>query len=40
MMFLTRGEQIKIEYNPLWPSIRAIIHQVETLGYRVLVRPF
>ncbi len=35
-----RGAQIKIEYNPHWPSIRTIVRQVEALGYTVLVRPF
>ncbi len=39
-LWLPRGAQIKIEYNPRRPSIRTIVHQVETLGYTVLVRPF
>jgi len=38
-LFLPRGAQIKIEYNPHWPSIRTIVWQVETLGYWVSVRP-
>ncbi len=36
----TRGAQIEIEYNPRRPSIWTIVHQVEALGYMVLVRPF
>ena len=40
MLFLTRGEQIEKWYNPHRPSIRAIVQQVETHGYRVLVRLF
>ncbi len=39
-LLLPRGEQIEIEYNPRWPSIRTIVRQVEALGYTVLVRPF
>ncbi len=40
MFLLPRGAQIKIEYNSCRPSIRTIVHQVEALGYTVLVRPF
>jgi len=39
-MFLPRGAQIEIEYNPRRPSIRKIVRQVETLGYWVSVRPY
>jgi hypothetical protein len=38
-LFLPRGAQIEIEYNPRRPSIRTIVRQVEALGYRVVVRP-
>ncbi len=39
-LLLPRGAQIEIEYNPLRPSIRTIVRQVEALGYTVFVRPF
>ena len=39
-LFLPRGGQIEIEYNPHRPSIRTIVRQVETLGYWVSVRPY
>jgi hypothetical protein len=39
-LFLPRGAQIEIEYNPHRPSIWTIVRQVETLGYWVSVRPY
>jgi len=39
-LFLPRGAQIEIEYNPRWPSIRTIVRQVEALGYWVSVESF
>jgi len=39
-LFLPRGAQIKIEYNPRRPSIQTIVRQVEALGYRATVEPF
>jgi len=39
-LFLPRGAQIEIEYNPPRPSIWTIVRQVETLGYWVSVRPY
>ena len=39
-LFLPRGAQIEIEYNPRRPSIRTIVRQVEALGYWVSVEPF
>ena len=39
-LFLPRGAQIEIEYNPHRPSIRTIVRQVEALGYWVIVGPF
>ncbi len=39
-LLLPWGAQIEIDYNPRRPSIRTIVHQVEALGYTVLVRPF
>ncbi len=39
-LFLPRGAQIEIEYNPRQPNIRTIVHQVEALGYWVSVKPF
>jgi hypothetical protein len=39
-LFLPRGGQIEIEYNPRQPSIRTIVRQMETLGYWVSVRPY
>jgi hypothetical protein len=39
-LFLPRGGQIEIEYNPRRPSICTIVRQVETLGYWVSVRPY
>ena len=40
MLFLPRGAQIEIEYNPRRPSIRTIVRQVEALRYWVSVEPF
>ena len=37
---LPRGAQIEIEYNLRMPSMRAIVRQVRSLGYKVIVRPY